>query len=270
MSATKLKCPSCGAPIPAKNINIQKMAAVCEECDAVFVFEDLPNSIQQRTIKAKRISKPERVTIKQQDDSLDLKLKWSIKTEWTYSLVIMGVWLAIALFIILMGVITGGVAEMFVIGGLLGAFPAYYFAMVRINSTYVRVENGQLHIDSKPLYFPGYGKKTLALDEIERIYAEPSHYYGMMDQNITHTRQEDLFYDVMVEFIDGSRKRLIEFFNYEQSFYIVQEVERYLQGETNDHNAVFEYTGTLLDAPLIDGELPLSDETNTPSHLNRG
>jgi hypothetical protein len=120
------------------------------------------------------------------------------------------------------------------------------------------------------MYYPGYGKKVIALDEIERIYAETSHYNGKMNQYITHMRREDLYNDVIVEYTDGSRKRLIEFFNYEQSFYIVQEVERYLRGETTDNATLFEYDGTLLDAPLIDGELPLHDETDPSSRLNRG
>lgn len=34
----KLHCVNCGVPIPAKNVNIQTMMAVCERCDTVFEF----------------------------------------------------------------------------------------------------------------------------------------------------------------------------------------------------------------------------------------
>ncbi len=263
MSATKLKCPSCGAPIPAKNINIQKMAAVCEECDAVFLFDDLPDSVQQHnSAKMKHIEQPEQATIIHTPDSLDLKIKWSIKTEWSFNSVPMAVWLAVALLIPIVGLFAGKLAITLLIGALLGALPAYYFLTLLVNSTQVRIENGQLIVRSMPLYYVGYGKKQLNLDEVVRVIAEPTHYYPMMKQDISLMRREDLYYDVVAELADGSRKRLIEFFNYEQSFYIVQEVERYLRGESTDNATLFEYEGTLLDAPLIDGELPIDDNTS--------
>jgi len=278
MSATKLKCPNCGAPIPSKNINIQKMVAVCEECDSVFTFDDLSDSLQQSNsaiAKVKPIAPPEQATINRTPDSLELKLKWSIKTEWTLNLVIMGIWLAVALFIVFMGVLSGakGILVVGGLGMLLSVLPAYYFATLFANSTHVRVQDGQLHIESRPLYYPGHGKKTIALDEIEHIYAEPSRYYSIMNHDITYTRHEDLFYDVVVELTDGKLKRLVEFINYEHSLYIVQEVELYLHEASYDNATLFEsnkYDSTLLDAPLIDGELPLPDEsTNTTQQSER-
>jgi uncharacterized Zn finger protein len=34
-----LKCPVCGAAIPAENINIQEMVALCDQCGHVFSFK---------------------------------------------------------------------------------------------------------------------------------------------------------------------------------------------------------------------------------------
>ena len=47
----KLKCPACGAPIPAAAINVQQMIAVCPECDNVFKFEGTFRQ-QRRKLKA--------------------------------------------------------------------------------------------------------------------------------------------------------------------------------------------------------------------------
>src|SRR5262245_42819467 len=49
----QLICPNCGEPIPASNINIQKLAAVCPACDSVFSFdpEPAPPKIKRQKVK---------------------------------------------------------------------------------------------------------------------------------------------------------------------------------------------------------------------------
>lgn len=270
MSASKLKCPNCGAPIPGKNINIQKMAAVCESCDTVFAFDDLPKRTSDFTQahKNKRVPKPANATITQNDNEMSLAIRWSIKTEAKVNLVIMGIWLAIAMVIPVIGFLAGEILIPLVLGAMLGAFPAYYFLSLFVNATQVRIENGILTHESKPLYMPGAGKKEIPLDEIVRIYAEPSHYYGQMQQDISLIRREDMFYDIMVELTDGSRSRLTDFFHYSHAFYIVQEVENYLREESNADVTLFDSaldTLALQDSPLIDGELPIPmDDDDLP------
>lgn len=270
MNASKLKCPNCGAPIPGKNINIQKMAAVCESCDSVFAFDNLPTRTHDFTQahKNKRVPKPANAILTQHDNEMSLKIPWSIKTEAKVNLVIMGIWLAIALVIPLIGFMAGEIGIPLMIGALMGAFPAYYFLSVFVNSTQVRIENGILIHEATPLYMPGAGKKQIPLDEIVRIYAEPSHYYGLMQQDISLIRREDMYYDIMVELTDGSRVRLTDFFHYSHAFYIVQEVENYLHEESNADVTLFDSAIdalTLQDSPLIDGELPIPvDDDDLP------
>jgi hypothetical protein len=37
-----LECPACAAHVPGSNVNIQALAAVCEQCDTVFQFQAQP------------------------------------------------------------------------------------------------------------------------------------------------------------------------------------------------------------------------------------
>ena len=44
----KLFCPDCGGPIPAADVNLDRMAAKCGRCDAVFGFADVVSAESRR------------------------------------------------------------------------------------------------------------------------------------------------------------------------------------------------------------------------------
>lgn len=54
----RLVCIECGEPIPASNININALIAVCPTCDSVFHFESGDNKHKHRKVKA-----PERMVV---------------------------------------------------------------------------------------------------------------------------------------------------------------------------------------------------------------
>jgi hypothetical protein len=72
----KLNCPECGTPIPAENINIQKMAAVCPNCGAVFQFEPA-----QAKAKRRKVHQPQNLELHDTDE----RLQMAFRTNWRLS-----------------------------------------------------------------------------------------------------------------------------------------------------------------------------------------
>ena len=80
----KLKCPACGAPIPAAGINVQQMVAVCPECDNVFKFDGAFQANSGASSK-----RPVQFQVVDDDpDRLDIAFHWSPRTEPPFSIVI--------------------------------------------------------------------------------------------------------------------------------------------------------------------------------------
>jgi DNA-directed RNA polymerase subunit M/transcription elongation factor TFIIS len=72
MEPMELKCPNCGEVIPAENINIQEMVALCGECHHVFEFT---RSAIARKAKRHIPPQPERVQVHVDDDYLELSYR---------------------------------------------------------------------------------------------------------------------------------------------------------------------------------------------------
>ena len=68
----ELKCPNCGETIPAENINIQEMVALCGECHHVFEFT---RGTVARKAKRHAPPRPERVQVCADDDCLELSYR---------------------------------------------------------------------------------------------------------------------------------------------------------------------------------------------------
>ena len=65
----QITCPQCGAHIPAENINIQQMVAVCPECNTVFEFA---SPCSQKS-KIRKVKQPQKISV---EDTNDLKISF--------------------------------------------------------------------------------------------------------------------------------------------------------------------------------------------------
>lgn len=68
--AQKIHC-SCGALVPAEDINLDRMIAKCAACDAVFKFE-LSSPVED----ALRIPQPEALRVEREGDTVRLRHRW--------------------------------------------------------------------------------------------------------------------------------------------------------------------------------------------------
>ena len=64
----QVNCPNCGEKLPAENINIQKMTAVCPACDTVFSF-DLPADKAKR----RKVKQPAKLNLRDDNDRLQME-----------------------------------------------------------------------------------------------------------------------------------------------------------------------------------------------------
>jgi hypothetical protein len=263
----KMKCPSCDAPIPARNINIQELVAVCEECDTVFGVSDVVARAKTRLesgSKSKHIvhERPPSITLTESEDSLTLDNRWRIQDQWSASTVMIVVLLILA---IIAGVMIMARAPL---PGLLvmlaaGAFPLYTLLTLAVNHTRVHVGPDTVRVRTSPLPMARHGRHEFDFADVERFSVRLNHH--MDTEGTRHLSPDQLYYDVIAELDDGRQIKLLEFENYRISHYAAQELERHrremlaLEGE----GAVYDLPAIDLsnwEGPLIDGELPLAGD----------
>lgn len=238
MSATKVKCPNCGNPISAENINIQKMTALCGNCDSVFVFTDLPENLIQRE-KYKRLNVPTPGNLRiveDTDERLHMTLKWSIRQDWSTNIAIVGFVFVLALLAAALSIGEENATAWLVFSILLFTYPLYYAGLYALNRTHISIDKDVLSIHTTPLYYPGYGARTVPTDEISGIRTAVSHHYKTMNQHTSSTPEENLFYDVVAVLQDGRTRRLLEFHSYQETHTIAQRLQAHLAYLTHSYS----------------------------------
>ncbi len=213
----KLKCPACGAPIPAAAINVQQMVAICPECDNVFKFEGAFRH-ERRKLKA-----PVQFQIADDDpDRLDMAFKWSWRTEPPVGLfgVLMG-FLA-PLFVIMAMASEGAPLEALLIPLPFTVLMSYVLLTLALNRTHYDSDGETLQVYTEPLPFFRYGKTTVAVDEIDHVSVERPAYAPFPDGKAG-------FYDVYVHTLDGDKLKVAAIVNYQHAHFIAQEIEAYVQ-----------------------------------------
>ncbi len=213
----KLKCPACGAPIPASAINIQQMVAICPACDNVFRFGDT-FAPRRRKLKA-----PAQFRVADDDpERLDMAFKWSWRTEPPVGLLAVGFAFMVSL-ITLLGMIAEGAPPLAMIMPLMPlTLMSYILLTLAVNRTHYESDGETLKVYTAPLPYFRYGKKTVAVDEIERVSVERPAYAPFPEGKAG-------FYNVYVHTFDGDKLQIAAVVNYEHAHFIAQEIEAHLQ-----------------------------------------
>ena len=216
----KLRCPDCGAQIPADNINLDRMVAKCQECNAVFAFGDQFGG-DSRSLA--RLPAPRPASVEVEHDGADL----TFTRRWFSPVMIflamfavfwngfMAVWFGIA--------IISRIWPMALFGTLhaaIGLFLAYYALAGFLNSTVIRVGMGEIDVTHGPL--PWFGKRHLETASIAQLYVK---------EVLRHRRRgsASLTYEVHVATRDGGHVKLLSGLDSsEQALYLEQEIERAL------------------------------------------
>lgn len=278
----QLKCPNCGAPVPPQNVNIQALTALCDQCGSVFGFGDRPSS--RRAVKKQEMPKPQYVDANQTPDALDIKIKWSWRTEYPSAVIALVIGTLIAcgfLWVMPVGrVVTTATAgaviattafnPIFLFMFAIMALPLYVLLTLFINSTHIHFDRQALTRRGGPLPWFWQFRRSVPTDRIVSL--------DVRRMSATqHESPRRAMYNLYVLLDDDDEVLLLRGFNYAQSHYVLQMLESQLA--LFDSEDVFEDEPALdsgislrdLDAPLIDGELPLlNDDESDKQAPKRG
>jgi hypothetical protein len=219
----QLKCPHCGAPIPAENINIQELVALCNECQHVFGFS---KSVVARKTKHRRLEPPKRVRAHEGDEHLELSY-WLVFGPGSKFGIVMSLIAIVAYGAMFIGAWNGNSSALpLLLLGLLVALFAYLEAVFLTTTTGISVNGNEMVVTSGPLPFPIKDDKTLSIHDVSRVFFERT------------TESWPPFmptHNVYVELQDGERMPLVTSLPREYARYIAYTLDEYvhaLEGES--------------------------------------
>lgn len=244
----ELNCKRCAATIPASNINVQQMVAVCPACDAVWHFEDDIKPAAQRfdddeysdKPKRKNVSLPSRMTVNETAKSLHISYKWGGAWEAGFMTFFTVFWCAIS-FTVAGAFFFGAFDDGFSVFTCVSFVPllfvfiglglAYYTLGLWVNSTYIDVSDYEIHVHSGPV---PWMERRLEAENIGQLYVKQ-----VVTRNDNST---SISYDVRAVMHSGPEQKLVTSMKApDQAFYIEERIEYYL--EIADQPVAGEYRG---------------------------
>lgn len=170
----RLVCIECGTAIPAANINVNKLIAVCPACNSVFHFELHENKVKQRKIKA-----PERMVV---HDDAPLHLSYDRVFGSENRAALIGIGFATFMFTVIMMTTIGGFLaddmSIFVplfVGTLWFSF-FYTELMLYFTKTRIISDGNQLRAEHEFFPHPLQEKdRSIDIHAIQRVFMEESY-----------------------------------------------------------------------------------------------
>jgi hypothetical protein len=212
----KLHCANCGATIPAKNVNIHSMMAVCEQCDTVFKFDE--TVVGAGKAKRAKIKTPGNFTVTEDEDG-GLEISYLYRehygsSEW--AAVIFGfIGLIFSSSIVLA---TRGVMPPLLIFGGVALFCLWILVAYLLNRAHITINDDSVQYFETPIY--GFSNRKFDREDLVRIYCKP------VDAN--ELNNADAYYSVVLVYDDGSERKLIHYAQRDIAVYIQQMLTRHL------------------------------------------
>lgn len=214
----QVKCPGCGSPVGAENINIHQNLAKCTSCTSVYHL-NTATPLRQRP----EIFMPKGVEVLELSNELDIELSWrsSLNSGLLFFTLF---WNAIVLPIAAAAIYSG---ELIGLLGMsihltIGLCLLYYHITLIFNRTNIIVADDYLYIEHRPLKLPFYGDSHFPTDEIEQVYVEK------YVQSRTNDRP-NYVYAVSILKNNGEKLKMVKGIKHlDQARYIEQEIENYL------------------------------------------
>ena len=245
----QLKCPNCGQVIPARQINVQKLIAVCDHCDAVFNVD--AGALPTPGRKRRKVPQPERFQVVEEDGRLEMRYFFREHLGWL-EYVVGGLFAVLALG----GVV--GLGALLASGTLLLMLPVlagivvlvYLLASIFVNEGELILDEMTLAYREGPLFM--FADKAIDRSEVVRVYATPA---KLSDNPL------DDYYNIMVQLPDNTEKTLVQYARRDIAAYMVQMVEEYLSADADALESPFvEEAGS--DSVPAEGEVMAAPATD--------
>lgn len=228
----QLKCPNCATVIAARQINVDKLVAVCEKCDAVFSVN--PATLPTSERKRRKVPQPEKFELKESAGKLEMSYLFRDHFGWLEAIMIFIIGLInIAALIGLGASLSNGEWLTFVGLMVLNPFLLYVLASYFTNGHIITLDSDKLTAQETPL-------RTYILDaelnthDIMRVFTKRAE----LDDNPAND-----YYHVRVQMFDQSERNILHYIKRQNAEFIVQMLNESIQGDNN-----------LLENPLFDDE----------------
>jgi hypothetical protein len=224
----QLVCPNCGENIPSEHINIQRMAAVCPNCDTVFQF-----TIPESKIKRRKIRQPQRLTLHETEDHLQMAFRTNFRLDKDETFLSVAGLSAILTFVTVMLIVSGvhsGRGEILLMPVAMGlgiALLMYWFALIVYNKTYIEADDEEIVISRKPLPNILNQARHVNLSGIMAIRYEETPISKKEGYDTPRFR-------VWAETADSSRKTIVNDVIDDYALFITQRLNEYLRLDADD------------------------------------
>lgn len=255
----QLQCPVCATPVPAENVNIQQMVAVCPACDTVFRFGERGST----KIKRRKFKQPDGFTVTETPDGVSLSFPQRVSADDRKGLFI---GMAVGSFTGFLGtlMLTEDAPVFFALLMLTISLVMYTtaFAML-VNRRHVTVDEDTISTRQGPVPVPipgeewAFAEKSLLRQDVVRVFCEQT-------EESRQSGQLNRYYHVCLGLPDGERVFLVKSLPQAHAFFTAQVLEETLFEKTDTVNVAARL------AEDTDVELPADEEMSLDGLLADG
>lgn len=219
-----IHCPQCDHPTPASNLDLEKLLAKCDSCNAVFSFKDDIDQINAKDLPSKVVEMPDGIA--EMDYGYGKELWCKLKpTSNYYVLAFLAAFFAVFCFGFLYWTRLSGKGPIlffditFSTFGIMGFYGMIDSLLKGSRNTKIRIDDYRLTIDH-----PGLKKDTMInLEDVEKVFLEE---YKTSDID-GHQRY---VYNIKYSTVGGDEQKLLKNLALKsQAKYIEQEINKYIQ-----------------------------------------
>lgn len=249
----KLSCPQCSQAVPAENINIQDLVAVCPACNSLFSFT-APDAAPEPKLKRRKVHQPAHLQL-DEGKKLRLAYRTNFRLDRNENFISSAVTSGAVTFVSLLFWVLYFENEMPLMMPLLASLfilPMYYWlGLIAFNKTHIEMDELSIKTSRQPL--PNFGQKhEISLSDVESISTEET---SASRQNEYDTPR----YHVWANRADGTRRVIASDLIDEYAYFIAQKLDGFLQHSSQDPA-----TARLSDAlpPELDEEMLFAAESD--------
>lgn len=246
----QLVCPNCGETVPAEQINIQEMVAVCSACHHMFSFS-APKAAGR--LKRRKVKQPSSMVVHESDAHLHMEFRTNFRLDRNEAFIGTAGIAASFTFVTLIMLGVGDIPFIIpLVFGVVALFLFYLVGLVVYNKTHLDVQDDRVRISRKPL--PGLNQdQEISLSGVVAIHSEETPI--SVKEGYDTPR-----YRVQAEYADGSRRTIINDVTQEYALYIAQRLDEVLgMGEEAD---ISRLEDVQREADSDAGDLPASQQAD--------
>ncbi len=165
-----LFCSNCSAKIKKEDINIQRMVAVCDNCNHLFRFDDMMEKNHKRS-KTLPLPRPKNITVENTINQLTVQWGWWDNASYNnliFTFVWVGIVAMVAYFPLTAGSYSGLLFVLVCPHGWVAIGLIYNLITQIFNSTTFTIDDLTLTVEHGPL--PWLGNRNIDRSEIEQLF----------------------------------------------------------------------------------------------------